>query len=357
VDGTFEPEFAILAAAGVAAGMWLLVRGFGGYRTAARVTDTSTSRISSLAAGEVRLSGAIEPAEVTLVSPLQSAECVYYRSTIRSDRDHQDVMADFHEERAVGFKLRDESGAIRIFPRHARWDVPVLFDDRTGSFGDEPPVLSMRTGSAVTSTAIDRDAAVAALLSVRPALVGVSSPLTRLGAGQARRSYREARLAVGDVVTVIGRAMPFDDLDDPAEADIGLGSGLAADDPEVTANIAEARAAGLLLADPAEAWGNAAIPGFGIGRPTRAPALDPLADRPELATSEEAALIERTFSIAPEALVLASAPGVPLLIAFGVPGAVAERHGDRFVIGLLGALLAIGSALAFALMLTGAFST
>jgi hypothetical protein len=157
-------------------------------------------------------------------------------------------------------------------------------------------------------------------------------------------------------VTIIGRAMPFGDLDDPAEADIGLDSELAADDPVVMANIAEARAAGMLLADPAEAWGNAAIPGFGIGRPTREPALDPLADRLMLADADEAARVERTFTIEPEALVLASAPGVPLLVAHGAPRAAAERHSDRFVVGLLGAVLAIGSALAFAVMLAGGFA-
>jgi hypothetical protein len=50
------------------------------------------------------------------------------------------------------------------------------------------------------------------------------------------------------------------------------------DDPEIAASYAEARAAGILNTDPAEAWGNAAIPGFGIGRPVRPPILDPAAD-------------------------------------------------------------------------------
>jgi hypothetical protein len=353
---TFDPILAAIAAAGVAAGMWLLGRGLTGYRTAARITDTSTSRISSLAAGEVRLSGVIEPAELTLVSPLQSAGCVYYRATIRGEDEVTEATAEFTEERAVGFKVRDASGAIRVFPRRARWDAPVMFDDRTGSLGDEPIGLSMRTGSAVSSPVMDHDTAVAALLSVRPALVGVSSPLTGLRASRGRRRYKEARLEVGDEVTIIGRALPFGDLDDPAEADIGLESDLAADDPIVMANIAEARAAGLLLADPKDAWGNAAIPGFGIGRPTREPSLDPLADRLMLADADEAARVDRTFSIEPEALVLASSPGVPLLIAYGAPQAAAARHNDRFVIGLLGAILAIGSALAFAVMLTGGFA-
>jgi signal transduction histidine kinase len=40
---------------------------------------------------------------------------------------------------------------------------------------------------------------------------------------------------------------------------------------QVAANLAEARQAGILLTDPAAAWGNAAIPGFGIGRPVSEP--------------------------------------------------------------------------------------
>ena len=71
-----------LAAGGVIAGLTLLVRGLVEYRSSFRVGDTSTSTIGSLAAGEVRISGVIEPAEMTLVSLLQGASCVFYRSTV-----------------------------------------------------------------------------------------------------------------------------------------------------------------------------------------------------------------------------------------------------------------------------------
>ena len=54
----------------------------GSYREATRIGDTATSRIASLAAGEVQVSGVIEPAELTLISPLQSTPCVYYRATV-----------------------------------------------------------------------------------------------------------------------------------------------------------------------------------------------------------------------------------------------------------------------------------
>jgi hypothetical protein len=357
VDPTVVPQVALLAGAGVVAGLWLLVRGMGGYRTATRIGDTGTSTIASLAAGEVRVSGIVEAAEVTLVSPLQSVPCVYYRASIRGEAGDIDATADLAEERAVGFRVRDASGDIRVFPRGARWDALVRLDDRTGSFGEEPAGLTIRTGSAVAAAEPDREAAIAALLSVRPAAPDGIHPLLRSDVNRGRRRYQEARLEIGDAVTILGRAMPFADLADPAEADVALGSDLAADDPEVAANIAEAREAGILLGDPDDAWGNAAIPGFGIGRPTRDPELDPAADRPALAPPEEAARAELTFAIAPETLVLAAAPDVPLLIAHGLPGAAAERHQNQFLIGLLGAVIAIASAVAFAAMLGGGFGT
>ena len=74
------------------------------------------------------------------------------------------------------------------------------------------------------------------------------------------------------------------------------------DDPEIAADLAEARADGTLVDDPAEAWGNAAIPGFGIGRPVVAPVIDPAANTLPLADAEAAARAERTFRIAPETL-------------------------------------------------------
>ena len=44
---------------------------------------------------------------------------------------------------------------------------------------------------------------------------------------------------------------------------------------------------------------------------------------------------------------------MPLLIAFGTPGAVVGRDQARFAAGLLGAGLAIASALVLALSLSG----
>ena len=93
------------SAAGFVFGLGLLARGMAGYRTGVRISDTSTSRISSVAAGEVRISGVVEPAEVVLVSLLQSAPCVYYRAAI-GDSDDGVGHDGFVEERSVGFRIR-----------------------------------------------------------------------------------------------------------------------------------------------------------------------------------------------------------------------------------------------------------
>jgi hypothetical protein len=228
--------------------------------------------------------------------------------------------------------------------------------------GDAPAGLNLRSGSAYGpgqgaegDPAIAREAAIAALLTVRmpddqlePAIDG--GP--QAGGG---RDYEEARLEIGDVVTVVGTALPFGHLPDPFGADrmdraadplAGL------DDPLVAAEVAEARANGTLLT-PEEAWGNAAIPGFGIGRPTREPELDPEADRPVVAPEELEREVAARFDIAPDTLVIAAAEGSPLLIAEGAPEAVVAREQGRFMIGLLGAALAVGSAIVAAIVLGG----
>ena len=347
---------------GVAAGLFLLWRGFGGYRTAVAVGDTSTSSIPSIAAGEVRVSGIIEAGEVTLVSPLQSKPCVWYRARVRTTGDNDREI--FAEERAVGFRIRDAEGVIRVFPKGARIGAGLRFDARTSFMGDAPVGLDLRSGSAYGpgqgvegDPSVAREAAIAALLTVRmpedrlePAVDGSGA---RIGGGG--RDYEEARLEIGDVVTVVGTALPFGHLPDPFGADrmdratdplAGL------DDPLVAAEVAEARANGTLLT-PEEAWGNAAIPGFGIGRPVREPELDPEADRPPVAPEELSRQVAARFDIAPDTLVIAVADGSPLLIAEGAPEAVIAREQGRFMIGLLGAALAVGSAIVAAIVLGG----
>jgi hypothetical protein len=348
VDPDFEWWITVLAAGGIVAGLALLARGLIDYRSNVRVGDTSTSKISSLAAGEVRVNGIVEAAEITLVSLLQSVPCVYYRATIGQPGEIEALTFGSVEERSCGFRVRDTTGTIRVFPRGARVDAPVRFDEETSAMGDEPAGLAVRTGAATRVSEPDRATAIAELLRVRDPDTDRWAILRN---HERRRSYRETRLEPGDAVTVVGRALPFSDLSDPVAADYGTETDRLDDDPEIAADLAAARAAGTLVVDADDAWGNAAIPGFGIGRPVTAAKLDPAANPLPLSSPAEAALARSTFEIEPETLVLAASAEVPLLIAYGTPGAVMERSQLRFTIGLLGAVLAIMSAMVLAVMI------
>ena len=266
---------------GIAFGLALLVKGMAGQRRAARIGDTATSTISAIAVGEVRVSGVVEPAEISLTSPLQSRTCVYYRARIE-ETEGRSERSILKEERAVGFRVRDASGEVRVFPRGAQWLVPDAFKESTGIMGDEPLGLQLRTGSAVQSGVVDHDTEIARLLTVQ-APSETSTALTQVASGGllggfgigGRRDYREARIELGQVVTIVGIALPFDQLPDPTGADAMSADGLDASggiaDAEIAADLAAAREAGTLEADPREAWGNAAIPGVRGSGDRRAP--------------------------------------------------------------------------------------
>lgn len=370
--------------AGIAGGLGLLARGFGGYRTAGRVAGIAPSRISALAVGEVLVTGVAEAIELTLVSPLQSAPCIYYRSRVTDPGERGGTM--FREERAVGFRVRDRTGAVRVFPAGARFEVPDRYDERTSMFDGYPAGLELRAGSAF-GPGTAGDAAIARLLLSGEAAdasmqatgdAAASEPDQQRGddlwllersptsLGSARlggtaafgaeggsRRYQEARIEPGEQVTVVGRALRFGDLADPGAAYL-LEAGLpAGDDPEIAADVAAARASGTLAVSPEKAWGNAAIEGFGIGRPVRPPELDPRADPLPPGDAKLAARANDAFDIPPETLILASTPDAPLAISLGPPEAVIAREGGRFLVGLLGAALAIGCAVLLAFVLGG----
>ena len=362
---TLDPQLLVIAGGGLLGGLGLLVRGLGGYRRAGQISDTAPSRIASIAVGEVLVSGVVEAAEITLVSPLQSVDCVFYRSRIE-EANGETIGTEFREERAVGFRIRDETGSLRVFPRGAQFDIPLVFDEKSGVLGEEPAGLMMRAGSTYAPPA-DRDAQIASLLTVHapagslPSAGGEQDSWRGFASDHLldghytsapRRHYREARIQVGDIVTVLGMALPFDQLADPTGADSVASTDPVLTDPEIAADLAAARTAGTLRS-PGDAWGNASIPGFGIGHPIRAPELDAAADAPPLAASGDAQRFERTFEIAPDALVLAASEQVPLVIAGGPPSAAARRQERLFLLGLLGAVLAIASAMAIAIMVGG----
>ena len=357
MDPVVNTQVAVVSGGVVVAGLALLGRGLGGYRTADRIADTSTSTISSIAVGEVRISGTVEAAEVMLISALQSVRCVYFHSIV--DQGSDDLSnADFVEERSIGFRVRDPSGSIRVFPRGARFDAPKRFDESSDAVGGDPSGLNVRHGSAIDVAELDRDAQIALLLKIPPTDDFTRPrPSIHSSSDRVRRRYRETRLEPGDTVTIVGRALPFADLPDPVAWNLGSGPDLPLSDPEIAADLAAARAAGTLKDTPEEAWGNAAIAGFGIGRPVSEPDIDPEANRLPLAAPEDAQRYQQRFTIAPDDLVLAASSDAPLLIAHGTPVDAVVRHRDTFLLGLLGACLAIVGAVVFAVTISGGVGT
>ena len=109
----------------------------------------------------------------------------------------------------------------------------------------------------------------------------------------------------------------------------------------------------MLAATPEEAWGNAAIEGFGIGRPVRTPELDPAANRPPPPDPALAARAAAAFEIAPDALILATSDEVPMIVSLGGPTQVAARGERQFVLGLVGGAVAIASMMALAILVQG----
>ena len=303
-----SPVMILFAMGGLVGGIVLFGRGLMAYRRDRLISSVATSSLDGIAAGEVRVSGVVEAIDQTLLSPLQSKPCVWYRARIETTDDSRRVLLD--EERAVHFRISDEHGHIRVVPDGARWEIDAVYDEAMSTTGPEPPGLDRGRVAAFAEVAIEdpeqmteaqRQAAIDALLTVRPPepppplVAGCGAGFTIFGSGTGRSSgrgrYREARLEPGETVTVMGQALPWADvraLRDVAELDSNVERTIADD-------IAVARDAGSLAASSAEAWGNAAIAGFGIGRPTQPPDIDPQARMPQLAEegAHEAA-IERS---------------------------------------------------------------
>ena len=136
-----------------------------------RASATPARRaIATLAAGEVRVSGRIESAEVTLVSPLQSAPCVYYRSSIEiGDDDRGDV-----DDCGRGTRGRVPGGrrdrATSACSRAGRAGTPRSASTiGPGRSARSRPGSPCDQGAPIAPAELDREAAIAALLTVRPA--------------------------------------------------------------------------------------------------------------------------------------------------------------------------------------------
>jgi hypothetical protein len=150
-------------------------------------------------------------------------------------------------------------------------------------------------------------------------------------------------------VTIIGQALPWSDVLEAFHA----GTGRPEDDHAIAADIAAARATGALAATTEEAWGNAAIPGFGIGRPTQLPALDPQARRPSIEDPDAFDDSLEPYTIPDDSLVLGRGPGSEMAIYLGAPDSAVRHHDLAFLLGISGAVMAVVSALGLGSLLAG----
>ncbi|MEA2026917.1 MAG: hypothetical protein U9O18_09515 [Chloroflexota bacterium] len=348
---------------GLVGGLVLFVRGLVAYRRDRLISSVATSSLDGIAAGEVRVSGVIEPIEQTLISPLQSKPCVWYRARVETTGKNSRVL--MNEEKSQEFRIRNETGEIRVVPRGARWEIGTVYDERTSLLGSEPAGLKRRSGAGYASwvdrdpekmSEIEREAAAQALLQVqRP---GANEPtddwaddVGGMGAyfsNQGGRRYREARLEPGQTVTILGQAWPWGEVhevllawnpSDNVETDIA-------------GDIAYARQAGTLAASPEEAWGNAAIPGFGIGMPTAQPELDPDVQAPDIPADDVHQEALEKYDIPDEELVLSRGLKGGLAIYAGTPQAATQHHDFAFMVGIIGAVMAVICALALGAIIT-----
>ncbi|CAN5527360.1 hypothetical protein BH24CHL9_BH24CHL9_00020 [soil metagenome] len=358
------PHAWALLIAGFLGGLLLFVRGLIAYRHDRLIESVATSSLDAIAAGEVRVSGTVEPISSTLISPLQGRPCVWYRARVDETGESGRVL--LNEERAQEFTRRDGTGNIRVIPRGARWEIGPAFDASTGLTGDEPPDLRPRTGSsfAVLSERdpddmndLERDAAVQALLTVQPvttpadieSVLGSGGSGVRLpGVGRRGRRYREARLEVGETVTIIGQALPWADVRELFQG-WRPGSNIGRD---IAGDLAEARAAGILASSAEEAWGNPAIPGFGIGRPTEVPDLHPDAALPSVSAEVADDKPFDRHQLADDDMVISRGHG--MLAVYPRTPQLAEAHHDTaYALGVVGAVVSVICALAVGAAVTG----
>jgi hypothetical protein len=172
----------VIALAGIA----LVVQGVFAWFNGARL-GAKTGSISGLRAGRARLSGIVEPAWSVVTSPFGHRASVWYDSRLtRGSGRSRRVL--FWEINAVPFVLNDGTGRIVVLGRLGRWDA---------SAG--------HPGSAPFENAADLAAELGRALADPPEPLYSFSTSSRSDPAQGDR--RETLLAIGERVTVTGRAL------------------------------------------------------------------------------------------------------------------------------------------------------
>ena len=116
---------------GVVAGAWLFVRGFQLLQSKRWIEDMPVTKIAGAAIGQVKVFGrATGP--YTLLSPLASVDCYYYRAVAGDGRNAQNSEKPpgrATETLFTPFFVEDETGRLMIDPRGANLDLPFEYDE------------------------------------------------------------------------------------------------------------------------------------------------------------------------------------------------------------------------------------
>jgi hypothetical protein len=177
-----------------------------------RLLRSRSQLISTMRSGHVVLSGVVEPAWSVLKSPFSRRLSVWYDAKI-TEGSGKGKHTVFRERNAVPFILNDGTGRVLVFGRRARFDPGTSLLDLHGY------------DRAIAEG--DTSGQVAGLLGERRLL----PPPEPLALHDGRKPGREGLgsesddvIAVGERVTVIGRAAPDDRAVRPVDACIDDGA-------------------------------------------------------------------------------------------------------------------------------------
>lgn len=210
---TFPGVLGMLAVGLLFVGLALVAQGVHAAWHGERLLRPRSRPISSVRSGHVVLSGLVEPAWSVLKSPFSRRPSVWYeaKTTEGAGKSRHTV---FHERNAVPFILNDGTGRVLVLGRRARWDAGTSLLDLHGY-----------------DRAIDEgdtSGQIAGLLGERQ-LVPPPEPLahrdTRKPGGERWGSdSSDDGVAVGERVTVIGRAAADDRAVGPVDACLDQGA-------------------------------------------------------------------------------------------------------------------------------------
>ncbi len=108
-------------------GLYIFYMGFKNLRKKQLIENTPTSKVRSIAMGQVEVIGAALPFENPIKSPFTNTPCVYYRWAVEEYRRSKN--SSYWAEIAKGasknrFYLQDDTGKVLIDPEGAEVDIP-----------------------------------------------------------------------------------------------------------------------------------------------------------------------------------------------------------------------------------------